>query len=172
MNVIFLDIDGPLLPRKMEMFHENRTSAIPKFEEFAIRAFNIWTRYSNAKTVFSTHWSYSFPVDELKLYMIHNGLGLNYHEDILTPKTPSSNRANEIVWWLEQHPEVENFIAVDDDTTCRQIEEMTDVNGKWIEVDYENGLSWKNFIDGCNALNIDYEEMISLEFKPELLDKK
>ena len=169
MKVIFVDIDGPLLPGKMHLFEENRTNvpkAIPKFDEFAIRAFNLWAKYSEAKIVFSTYWAEYFTADELKNIMLKNGLGFDYHEDVITPKKHTSTRNAEINWWLEEHPEVTHWIAVDDDTDCRALEEYDDINetGRWIEVNFNDGISLRNFYDGCNGLGIDHSVITANEF--------
>lgn len=178
MNVIFVDIDGPLLPRKMHVFRENRTwkaKAIPKFDEFAIRAFNLWAKYSNAKIVFSTYWAYHFTADELKRIMQVNGLSFDYHKDVLTPKKASSTRNHEIAMWLEEHPEVENFIAVDDDTTCKYLDNQVEdgtitVKGRWVPVDFDDGISWENFCDGCVGLGIDVNHVLDNEFTQDFTE--
>lgn len=183
MNIIFVDIDGPLLPRKMHLFRENRSNkpkAIPKFDEFAIKAFNLWAKYGAAKIVFSTYWSCHFTAEELKQIMHTNGLGFEYHGDILTPKKMSSTRHNEILWWLENHnDEIDNWIAVDDDTSCKYIQEIIDGDcdtaitkpGRWIPVDFDNGISWKNFCDGCVGLGIDVNEVLNNEFTQSFDDE-
>ena len=180
MNIIFVDIDGPLLPRKMHMFHENRSSdpqEPPKFDDFAVRAFNLWTKYAQAKAVFSTYWTYSFTGDELKHFMESNGLELDYHDDLITPKAPRCTTRNaEICDWLRKHPEVERFIAVDDDTSCRYIEETVEEDmtiksiGRWINVNFDNGISWENFCDGCNGLGINVHKVLDEEFSNKVDD--
>jgi len=176
MNIIFVDIDGPLIPRKMHMFHQNRKTGKenhPQFDAFSIRAFNLWAKYGNAKIVFSTAWAHNYSVDELKAIMLHNGLGFDYHDEILTPKKMTSSRGSEIVWWLQQFSkEGDKFIAVDDDTSCRYIKQIMDhpradtvaAEGQWIEVEFDNGLSWDNFLDGCDTLGIDIDDIYEAEF--------
>ncbi len=174
MNVIFVDIDGPLVPQKMHYFGQNRKTGKQRenyalFDQWGVRAHNLWARYSEAKIVFSTHWHGKWTTDDLKDLMRHNGLGFNYHEDCVTPKKMSSNKVDEIFWWLEQHPECTNFIAVEDDTTCRYLEEFIErrglpVKGRWIEVDYSNGISMENFKDGCEQLGIEHDVLMFEEF--------
>jgi len=183
MNIIFVDIDGPLLPRKMHMFHSNRRTGInpdtgvgfyPEFDQFAVRAFNLWAKYGNAKIVFSTNWAFSHNEAQLKEIMMLNGLGFDYHEKVFTPKKMTSRRSSEIVWWLEDNTEAgDKFIAVDDDTTCQDIplllesenrEKKIAAVGEWINVDYDNGMSWDNFIDGCEVLGIDMDVIYEDEF--------
>jgi len=191
MNIIFVDIDGPLLPRKMHMFHSNRRLGInpdtgvgfyPEFDQFAIRAFNLWAKYGNAKIVFSTNWAFSHTEAQLKEIMLLNGLGFDYHEKVFTPKKMTSRRGNEIVWWLEDNTEAgDKFIAVDDDTTCQDIQTLIDsthrgtvieAKGEWINVDYDNGMSWDNFIDGCEVLGIDLDVIYEDEFGIKPLSQK
>lgn len=171
-NIIFLDIDGPLLPQKMHYFGQNRKTgkhpqSYPMFDPWAVRVFNMWARYGHAQVVFCTHWSHSWTDDELKDVMKHNGLGLQYHEDCVTPKKMSSYKCNEIQWWLEKHPECKNYIVVEDDRSCEHVAKLTehlDVQGRWIDVDYYNGISVKNFRDGCEQLGIDHDVLMHEEF--------
>ncbi len=180
MNAIFVDIDGPLLPQKMHYFGQNRRSGkqpenYPMFDPWAVRVFNMWARYGKAKIVFCTHWTHSWTVDELKDIMKHNGLGFDYHEDCVTPKKMSSYKCNEIHWWLESHPECTNYIAVEDDSTCAHLDKLTEklpVEGRWINVDYSNGISMKNFTDGCAQLGIDLEQLMFEEFGVPILTQE
>lgn len=177
MNVIFVDIDGPLLPGKMHMFQENDTRGKPKatpfFDPWAVRCFNVWTKYANAKAVLSTNWTHSWEVDELVKAMEENGLELDWHDEIVTPRRFSPHRAREILEWLEDNTDVEgdSFIAVDDDTTCSIIREVIDeghrdilVTGDWIPVSFMDGISWQNFEDGCKHLGIDMDDIKEGEF--------
>lgn len=174
-TVIFVDIDGPLLPSKLHLLKINRRTGRdnpPEFDRFAVRAFNLWAKYSNAKIVFSTNWCCGYTSDELEYIMRVNGLAFDYHEDILTPKKFTSSRHTEILDWLRNHPECKNFIAVDDDQTCRYIEdflqraagETIEARGKWINVDFEDGLTLANFKDGCEQLGIDQDQLAFEEF--------
>lgn len=181
MNIIFVDIDGPLLPRKMHMFHQNRktgknsetgTGHYPQFDEFAIRAFNLWAKYGNAKIVFSTAWAHNWSTEQLKDIMLVNGLGFDYHDVVHTPKKMTSHRSHEIVWWLHDNAKLgDKFIAVDDDTSLQDLESLMqseqrpiDARGEWINVDYDSGMSWDNFIDGCAILGINMDDIYEQEF--------
>lgn len=176
-NIVFVDIDGPLLPGKMHMFKENRTRekfATPMFDPWAVRCFNVWTKYADAKAVLSTNWVWHWEVDQLIRVMEENGLELNWHEQPVTPKRFSSGtRFHEILNWLEDNTDIEDdrFIAVDDDTSCAHIRNIIDeghrdiyVAGDWIAVDYANGISMQNFEDGCKHLGIDIDDVKEGEF--------
>ena len=171
-TIIFVDIDGPLVPQKMHYFGQNRRAGkepenYPMFDPWAVRVFNMWARYGKAKIVFCTHWTHSWSADELKDIMKHNGLGFDYHEDCVTPKRMSSEKGHEIHWWLKDHPECTNFIIVEDDHSCAWVENFIKdmpVKGRWIQVDYSDGISMKNFMDGCEQLGIDHEQLMFEEF--------
>jgi len=182
MKIIFVDFDGPLIPRKMHLFHQNRKSGIenhPQFDEFAVRVFNLWTKYSNAKIVFSTAWEYNYTADELKEIVKHNGLGFDYHNVCVTPKKMTMSRHTEILNWLEEHSqEGDKFIVVDDDAECRHIHTLLETGyyadnikatGEWVNVDFTNGLSLENFYHGCAVLGIDREILEYKEFGVKIL---
>lgn len=174
-NIIFLDIDGPLLPGKLHLMKQNRAPRKdnpPVFDNFAVIAFNLWAKYSNAKVVFSTNWSLQFSNDELKNIMSINGLMLEYHDEVTTPKRFSSSRHSEILSWLEDNAVAgDTFIAVDDDQSCQYINEslrtyhaQLDIKGEWIETNFRDGLTLQNFQDGCRVLGISSDDINEQEF--------
>ena len=175
--------------------------AKPLFDNFAVQCFNMWAKYGDAKIIFSTNWAtalYSYstegdlekgPEIKLKEIMLDNGLDFEgrYHEEILTPKKFTSQRGSEIWWWLLNNAkDGDKFIAVDDDTSCSYIDgyvssakekgyvEVKDFTGKWIEVDFADGMNWKNFTDGCEALGITIDAINEGEFgiKPQTEEEK
>jgi len=183
MNIIFVDIDGPLLPTKLHILLENHRTGLaqpPLFDMYAIRVFNIWARYSNAKIVFSTNWAVNVSEKDLKRYMEVNGLGFDYHEHCITPKRMRSERHEEIVGWLREHSkEGDRFIVVDDDPKCKYISNIlnnqdsgVEATGEWIEVDLEDGMTRANYLDGCEALGIDIDIVNNKEFGIKILTQE
>lgn len=180
-NYIFVDFDGPLLPGKMHLFDSNRKAvaaftngedAIPVFDPVAVQMHNLWARHGNAKVVFSTSWArHVRSLQETEVYlkkvMRDNGYVGEFADRCLTPKRRSSSHMHEISEWCHDHLKPEDrFIAVDDadlsfliDETCRW-----KAQGTWIKCDYNNGLTWKNFKDGCAALNVDNASMLHIEY--------
>ena len=181
-NFIFVDFDGPLLPGKLHLYDKNRKavaeflkggSPIPYFDPIAVRMHNLWAKYGNAKVVFSTSWArtYRGPWEEcegyLKRIMIENGFEGEFADDCVTPKRRSSEHIHEILEWCDDNiKEGDKFIAVDDanlsfldDDRCKW-----KVQGKWIQVRYNDGITWQNFKDGCEFLGVDNEELLHKEF--------
>ena len=49
----------------------------------------------------------------------------------MTPRKLSSLRSQEISWWLDDHPEVDQWVAIDDDPSISNLQSnyvMTDPN--------------------------------------------
>lgn len=181
-NYIFVDFDGCLLPGKMHLFADNRKavdeflkggSPIPRFDPVAVRMHNLWAKYGNAKIVFSTSWTRTFRGTwqeceaYLKRIMSENRFEGEYAEDCVTPKRLSSEHIHEIQEWCYDNLKPEDrFIAVDDanlsflaDEHCAYYKQ-----GKWIKTDYNDGLTWKNFKDGCEWLGVNNETLLFEEF--------
>ena len=180
-NYIFVDFDGPLLPNKMHLFDANRKAidafmrgedSIPYFDPIAMRMHNLWAKYGNAKVVFSTSWARHVRKWEeteayLKKVMRDNGYVGEFAEDCVTPKRLSSYHIHEIQEWCHDNlQEGDRFIAVDDADLSFLAHDQCSWKdqGVWIKVDSDNGLSWKNFKDGCVGLEIDNAMMMHLEF--------
>ncbi len=68
--------------------------------------------------VLSTSWTRFMDRSSLEVTLTQGGLGFvagALHPDWETHKSPGSSRANEIGAWLQAHPEVHDWIAIDDD---------------------------------------------------------
>ena len=179
-NYIFVDFDGPLLPGKSHLFQNNREAvnafmrgedAIPYFDPIAVQMHNLWARYGNAKVVFSTSWARSYRGTwqeceaYLKRIMRENGFTGEYADECVTLKRRSSAHIHEIGEWLYDNLQPEDrFIAVDDADLSDIARGNFYLQGRWIKCDYNNGLTWQNFLDGCEALNIDKASMMHLEY--------
>lgn len=180
-NYIFVDFDGPLLPGKMHLFDRNRKAvaaftqgedAIPYFDPVAVQMHNLWAKHGNAKVVFSTSWARHVRKWEeteayLKRIMRENGYTGEFAEDCITPKRNSSAHIHEIQEWCYDNLKAgDKFIAVDDaDLSFLAHEHCAwKSQGAWIKVDYNNGLTWKNFKDGCEFLEVDNASMMHIEF--------
>ena len=179
-NYIFVDFDGPLLPGKSHLFQNNREAvnafmrgedAIPYFDPIAVQMHNLWARYGNAKVVFSTSWARSYRGTwqeceaYLKRIMRENGFTGEYADECVTLKRRSSAHIHEICEWLYDNLQPEDrFIAVDDADLSGIARGNFYLQGRWIKCDYNNGLTWQNFLDGCEALNIDKASMMHLEY--------
>lgn len=200
-KVIFVDIDGPLMPGK-QWFHVmnsnmrknlgsewwNKINELPEFDEMikfdpiAVRFFNIWARMSGAQFVMSTNWARWIDEDRLRKILDRNDLDVKrIHEDWRTPRNFTSNRYHEIGMWMTDHPEYTGIIVDDDGDLKRYARDFNDAEYqeeelvkeghdywqkklKFVDVDYNDGITLKNFKFGCEGLGIEQEAVLEKYF--------
>jgi len=113
-RVIFLDIDGPIIPYSMflvdRMASFNRI--IPPITVAVVREI---CKRADAKVVFNTTHNTPFDgVDDIEIALVKAGLPEDYiHPDMKT-RYPQIPRDQAVLEWLSRHPETEDWIAFDD----------------------------------------------------------
>lgn len=159
MRVIFLDIDGVLnseaYARTLEEKHRQlgHTSEVPcgcfklfsHIDRDAVSRLNRLVAETSAKIVVISTWRKKFGVPELQALLVDHGL---VGEVIATTpdgyRTPELRqglapdarifRGHEIDFWLQQHPEVDGFVILDDDS------DMVMHGNRLVQTDCEEGL--------------------------------
>jgi len=122
MKVIFLDIDGVLITAKNSMNDVagqagtgNGNSA---FDEAAIENLNKLIALTDARIVISSSIRFNYSISQLRSLLKCGGVKRPNIVDVtpftVDPKTNSSHRGTEIRAWLSNHPEVTNFLVIDD----------------------------------------------------------
>jgi len=168
MNYIFVDIDGPLLPAKLNFLQENykfhkTKKGLPTFDPFAVRLHNLIADYADAKIVLSTNWSWFLEEKKLKDLLYKCGLRFDYARVALTPKSKSSKRSHEILWWIEDNAEEDDkFLIIDDLPLCALLD--TNYNIKHIEVDLVNGMVYNDYVKALKFFDIDVAKLGYNEF--------
>jgi len=193
-KVIFLDIDGPLLPAK-QWFHpanaklrqeygDNWWKEINKHPDFkdrvvmdpvAVEVFNIWQEMGNAKIVLATNWRRWLEVDDIVYILERNGMRINLHDDFKTQWKMTSNRMHEIGMWMDDNPDTTGII-VDDDSDLRQYKNWFNNEETQAELDLD---AWQrklklvdvSYSDGINMANITHANAW-LGIDPEVLAHK
>jgi hypothetical protein len=185
-NIIFVDIDGVLLPGKMHLFDRNRKAVsdflagspdgiVPYFDPVAVRIFQLWALHSNAQIVLCTNWAFGDTrhVGFVKHIMESNGLDFQYHTNPVTPRRLTSNKLHNVGLWIDDYGQPgDNYLVVDDDSSLHHLN-SSDARMDWLQdnqhisaiiPDYNDGLTWKHFKDGCAHLQIDNKKLLHLEF--------
>lgn len=159
-KIIFLDIDGPMIP--MRAYHlPNQTSPVSMFDPCAVAMLNRLLAFSQAKIVCSSTWG-MMGYDRWMELLGKNGIDTSVvHKDWITPRRMSSYRINEIKWWLDEHPEVVDYVAIDDEDL------KFDWVPKAVKCDGYEGFSWRNYLECCVHLDA-YEKP---EYDSEKRDK-
>lgn len=115
MKIIFLDIDGVLLPTKW--LHSNKSSR--QFKQSCVKNLNYILEKTEAKIVVSSTWRKWFDhLNEENTKILEFAFsvgGIKKGSVIDTTKSFSNRREYEINEWLLGHKkEVENFVIIDD----------------------------------------------------------
>ena len=129
-KVLFLDFDGPLFSDRVIGFHPDNSRPYPgaeklnpgytltywKMDEIAVSMLNKLYSIHPFDTVISSTWK-TFASREFieELFKI-NGLNLHLHQDWDTPRITFKRcrRIEEIIDWLDKHPDYAECIVVDD----------------------------------------------------------
>ena len=146
-KIIFLDIDGPMIPLRAYFLPNQTKPIVSVFDPCAVSLLNKLIDDSKAKLVISSTWA-TQGMDRIREVLSDNGIDPTLlHNDWVTPRKLSSWRMNEISWWLRDHPEVVDYVAIED--------EDLDVEfvPKAVKCDPYEGFSWRNFLEARVHLN-------------------
>lgn len=121
-KVIFLDIDGVLnstefLPMTLCLGWEGWKENI---DPDRVSKLNTLVGRTQATVVLSSTWRFHWPADVMQSLLEDCGYMFEIHS--VTP-TNVKNRVDAIWAWLEQHPEVQSWVALDDSPVCEELGE-------------------------------------------------
>ena len=149
LKIIFLDVDGVL---NCDTTTTLTKSCFPFVENRFIENLKTIIDATNAKVVLSSDWRYSRDFPELKdneFFELQDKLaefGIGFYG--FTPYGGwDSTRGDEIDAWLKEHPEVENFVILDD--RC----DMEPHKEKLVRTEPALGLTTKNVECAIHILN-------------------
>ena len=120
MKVIFLDIDGVLVTRnsiKYQYLNFPDDTSI-QFGKKAIKNLNKLIRLTKAKIVISSTWRLFHSLEKLQnIFEEQNIKGKIISTTSVEKATIEEDipRGQKIADWLEQHPEVKQYVIIDDD---------------------------------------------------------
>ena len=131
MNVIFLDIDGPLLSRRMWAASENfallqtpvaQRIALLKFDPGSVGLICRACELAQAQLVLASNWRRTWPGDlgALKRKLEYEGLPPHlWHHNWKLPVLPAGNKQSELEAWLNENSPVAKAVFIDDEAlTC------------------------------------------------------
>lgn len=142
MKIIFLDIDGVLNSEKFykneaqhekwkraesEGYSREEQDAIANIDPESVKWLNYIINKTNAELVISSTWRFD---ENLKIKLSFMGIKPFIG---ITPKTWERHRGTEIQMWLDRHPEVFNYVILDDDCDMLDSQLNNFVNTSWLE---------------------------------------
>lgn len=143
MKVIFLDVDGVLNSTKHAMrvggygrFAKANTFAKAKLSPDALDNLRTILQKTDASIVISSTWRLNRTIDDLKwLFEVHE-IDPERVIDSLPEDVGNESRGALIATWLEKHPEVTQYVILDDD------DDMLDSQAKhFVQTDITFGLT-------------------------------
>lgn len=135
MNIIFIDIDGPLLPGRAYILNYNHDER--PLEEISCQFIKEIINRCDAKLVACT--THSRNKDALFKLLSSGGITKEmFHDDwkVMYPNNENISRQDAVKIWLSNHPDVENYVIIDD---------APHADNNWIEVDREIGITINNY---------------------------
>lgn len=139
--VIFLDFDGPLLPKR-GFYHPDNQTVMPRtYDAYAIGMIEWCAAQVNAQYVISSTWRDSGRGWIVNLLKENRVSVERLHPDWATPRYGGGSmatRTEEILLWLTQHPEVRQWVAIDDMGDPKKLKNL-------IKVTEEDGFLLRHF---------------------------
>jgi hypothetical protein len=113
-RVVFLDIDGPVIPFSMFLINP-MASADRILAPIPLAVLRVLCEKSGALVVFnSTHNQSWDDIPDIDEQMIAYGFSADFiHSDMKT-KYPTLSREDAVLEWLSRHPNIDDWIAFDD----------------------------------------------------------
>lgn len=144
MKVVFLDIDGVLNSNK-EMIQFGHMWVKTKDVKHKLSPFGTWVmqRLSahDVKIVLSSTWRLGTGPEEWK-----EVFDFPIYDKTCSCPFPGSVRGDEIALWLKEHPGVERYVIIDDDSDMLE-EQMAN----FVKT---NGMEGLTFFDSCKVCEI------------------
>lgn len=113
-KILFLDIDGVLNSEYYYNTSSDLSNSQSKFDPVAIELIKKLIKEFSLKIVVSSTWRYG-AVDRLMHELKKHKLIDYLYHDWFTPVIHPAHRGTEIKLWLDLHPEVGDYIIIDDD---------------------------------------------------------
>lgn len=112
--LIFLDIDGVMVPAKSWKTPEMMEDGFPMFAAKATIALKSLLS-SKARVILSTSHRDKYSIDQWKVIFKNRGLQIDKLDRLAPYKY--AKRKDEIQEWFNTHPRPKNFVIIDDDKT-------------------------------------------------------
>lgn len=113
-KIIFLDIDGPMIPYRC-MFMPGQTVPWTVFDPVAVSMLNQLCKENGWKIVIHSTWIQVLGGMATRDHCIAQGIGPNHFHSHAWCDEREYHRWTRVARWLNDHPETETYIMLDDD---------------------------------------------------------
>ena len=154
-KIVFLDIDGVLnSDRTYDTLPYADQFKLLKIDPKAVAYLNRIARY--AAVVVTSSWRWEYTPHDLRIVLLRHGLdetipfigSTGRQVSVDDDGLDTSNRGQEILDWLAAHPEVTNYVALDDGG------DLTQLGYHFIRTTTERGLEEHHVVAALYALDL------------------
>lgn len=151
LKVLFLDIDGVLLPgRAYALPNQTNNPYVTVFDPCAVAMLNEALRKQKRKIVVHSSWVKHWTKQEILTHLLGQGLREeDFHEDWYTD--PHFHwRYDRVRDWMSRHKEVTDWVVVDDEIPTNQ-EDLWFLKGHAIFTEFDEGITmsiYRKLLDG------------------------
>jgi hypothetical protein len=157
MNIIFLDIDGPMIPYRA-MYMKGQTLDPPAmFDPCAVGLLNRLADKTQSKIVVHSHWRKSTEHKEkypdIRQHLINQGIKEEHLDidDHLCPGDRTTDRWEDIHTYLYKNDKVEKFVIIED-LDCP--EKWSSLKPHHCFINYDEGFGWKEYICATEIMKV------------------
>lgn len=152
-KILFMDIDGPMIPSRAYKL-PNQTKLVSVFDPCATAMVNELLKLSGARIVISSTWR-EHGVKDCSELLETNGINPDLlHPDWKTPCKLTSTRTQEIDLWLQEHPEITHYVAIDDEQL------NANMLPGFVQCDMDEGFSFRNFLESKVLFGVATDEEV------------
>lgn len=166
-GVLFLDIDGVICTdRTYYAYAQDKTKSILRtWDPISIKLVNRLCMDYNLEVVVSSSWR---QIHDVPLILLTHGFQGNFHKDEKTPQRMSSNtRGCQIHEWLDNHPDINNFIILDDEADGIMDSNLQPFH---IQTDHENGFLTSNWRQARRVMDLQRRGLLKFDRDDRWLD--
>ena len=154
-RILFLDIDGVLNSKIFYKYIYKPEDGGSRFDSYCVVLVKRLVEEFSLKIVISSTWRNGV-VNKLMKELTEHRLIDYLHEDWHTPVLRSASRGEEIKLWLDNHPEVHNYIILDDNENI-----LDDQLSRFIKTSTNSGMVQERYHEARNLL-LSYDQVNAL----------
>jgi hypothetical protein len=154
-KILFLDIDGPMIPGRAYKLPNQTKPFVMTFDPVAVSIINNVCQQEGYQIILHSSWVRIYGGQETYDHCITQGLKPeSFHEDKWTGENENW-RYNRVAHWLADHPEVTDYIILDDepyepDRSLDPINHPKDMEDHLMLIDFDDGLlmtHWRRMLN-------------------------
>ncbi len=150
-KTIFLDMDGVLCTVRAHIGQGER-GMMRALDREAMGLLNVLAEVPGTPVLYvlSSTWRMIYDRPGMESNLRQFGWRGEFHGDWCTIQDRTGHRGVEVADWLLRHPEVTDWVAIDDDSDF-----LPDQKSRLALTHAYDGLRWQDFLDACRILHGD-----------------